>query len=170
MSWRKPTEQVPCVFWQPNNQYFHGRGPNRGCATCKGNVFLKLKCIESRLFAVNLDKTKCGPCWSYFIGLWQALRQSLQDTAMDWTGAAAARNCGYVLLGILVMVGMEIALEELGFWMAMYVRSQIILNSWQATSVIVLSRERNQPKSPYLKVKTSRNWWTHLNMEKAFQA
>jgi hypothetical protein len=48
---------------------------------------------------------------------------------MDWTGAAAARNCGYVLLGILVMVGMEIALEELGFWMAMYVRSQIILNS-----------------------------------------
>ncbi|KAJ6912652.1 hypothetical protein NC651_015165 [Populus alba x Populus x berolinensis] len=34
----------------------------------------------------------------------KALRQSLQDTAMDWTGAASARNCGYVLLGILVMV------------------------------------------------------------------
>ncbi|KAJ6921788.1 hypothetical protein NC652_015664 [Populus alba x Populus x berolinensis] len=48
----------------------------------------------------------------------KALRQSLQDTAMDWTGAAAARNCGYVLLGILVMVGMETAPEELGFWVA----------------------------------------------------
>ena len=40
----------------------------------------------------------------------------------------AGHNHGldYVLLGILFMVGMETALEELGFWVAMYVRSQII--------------------------------------------
>jgi len=42
-------------------------------------------------------------------------RQYLQGTTMDWTGAAPTRNFGYVMLGILVMVAMEIGLEELEF-------------------------------------------------------
>jgi len=46
-------------------------------------------------------------------------RQYLQDTTMDWTGAAPTRNFGYVMLGILVMVAMEIGLEELEFWRLM---------------------------------------------------
>ncbi|KAJ6967979.1 hypothetical protein NC653_036040 [Populus alba x Populus x berolinensis] len=46
-------------------------------------------------------------------------RQCLQDTTMDWTGAAPTRNFGYVMLGILVMVAMEIGQEELEFWRLM---------------------------------------------------
>ncbi|KAB5551746.1 hypothetical protein DKX38_009057 [Salix brachista] len=42
--------------------------------------------------------------------------QSLQNSAMDWTGSAPTGNSGYVLLGVLVMVAMEIGLDELGSW------------------------------------------------------
>lgn len=34
---------------------------------------------------------------------------------MDWIGAAHTRNYGYVMLGTLGMVAMEIGLEELEF-------------------------------------------------------
>lgn len=42
-------------------------------------------------------------------------RQYLSDTTMDWIGAAHTRNYGYVMLGTLGMVAMEIGLEELEF-------------------------------------------------------